>query len=217
MGGLSDAFKSIGLSGGAGGALAAINPTAILGTMASGALDFAGAMWQNSQNKKAATTAWNRQLATLEYQNAYNTPAAQMERYKEAGLNPNLIYGQQNLSASASSVPMAASAPSTGLGKGIDRTFSALRLGQDLQLGQSQIDQIQANTALLKQQARSAGANAQILENLLVNTPEWMDPREKGFRSNVVRAFTKAVNKEANRVKDPEHDVGDWIIEGMSH
>lgn len=27
-------------------------------------------------------------------QNAYNTPAAQMSRYKEAGLNPNLIYGQ---------------------------------------------------------------------------------------------------------------------------
>lgn len=28
--------------------------------------------------------------------NAYNTPAAQMQRYQDAGLNPNLIYGQQN-------------------------------------------------------------------------------------------------------------------------
>ena len=32
---------------------------------------------------------WNRQ-------NEYNTPKAQMQRYKDAGLNPNLIYGQGN-------------------------------------------------------------------------------------------------------------------------
>lgn len=31
-------------------------------------------------------------------QNEYNSPAAQMERYKKAGLNPNLIYGQSNTS-----------------------------------------------------------------------------------------------------------------------
>lgn len=37
---------------------------------------------------------WNRE-------NAYNSPLAQMNRYKQAGLNPNLIYGQQNLSANS--------------------------------------------------------------------------------------------------------------------
>lgn len=37
---------------------------------------------------------WNRE-------NAYNSPAAQMARYKAAGLNPDLIYGQQNLSAAS--------------------------------------------------------------------------------------------------------------------
>lgn len=35
---------------------------------------------------------WNRE-------NVYNTPAAQMARMKAAGLNPDLAYGQQNLSA----------------------------------------------------------------------------------------------------------------------
>lgn len=39
-----------------------------------------------------------------EMQNAYNTPSAQMARYKEAGLNPNLIYGQSN-TAGAISAP----------------------------------------------------------------------------------------------------------------
>lgn len=37
---------------------------------------------------------WNRE-------NAYNSPAAQMARYKAAGLNPDLIYGQQNLAAAS--------------------------------------------------------------------------------------------------------------------
>lgn len=37
---------------------------------------------------------WNRE-------NAYNSPAAQMARYKSAGLNSDLIYGQQNLSAAS--------------------------------------------------------------------------------------------------------------------
>lgn len=85
---------------------AAVNPTAMLGSMLT---DFGTAVWstneQNKANKEAATQAFNRQVQLMDMQNAYNTPAAQMARYKEAGLNPNLIYGQQNLSASASAVP----------------------------------------------------------------------------------------------------------------
>lgn len=34
-----------------------------------------------------ALTDWNKQ-------NAYNSPSQQMQRFKEAGLNPNLVYGQ---------------------------------------------------------------------------------------------------------------------------
>lgn len=35
---------------------------------------------------------WNEQMWNR--QNEYNTPSAQMQRFKDAGLNPNLIYGQ---------------------------------------------------------------------------------------------------------------------------
>lgn len=37
-----------------------------------------------------------QQWAMWRATNEYNSPAAQMQRYKDAGLNPNLIYGQQN-------------------------------------------------------------------------------------------------------------------------
>lgn len=60
------------------------------------------------QNENQKNRDWNLNLAKLQNQwnidqwnreNAYNSPAAQMARYKAAGLNPDLIYGQQNLSA----------------------------------------------------------------------------------------------------------------------
>ena len=55
---------------------------------------------------KQQEQAYNLQLWNLT--NEYNSPAAQMHRYQDAGLNPNLIYGQQN----TASVPQAASASS---------------------------------------------------------------------------------------------------------
>lgn len=39
-----------------------------------------------------AAVAYQRQLEMWNKENAYNTPSAQMARYVEAGLNPNLIY-----------------------------------------------------------------------------------------------------------------------------
>lgn len=43
----------------------------------------------NRENWKNTLTAWNME-------NAYNTPSAQMQRYQDAGLNPNLIYQREN-------------------------------------------------------------------------------------------------------------------------
>lgn len=44
---------------------------------------------QTDYEQQLALENWNRQ-------NEYNSPKSQMQRYAEAGLNPNLIYGQQN-------------------------------------------------------------------------------------------------------------------------
>lgn len=50
------------------------------------------------KNIDRADTVWEREKAYNEElwakQNEYNSPAAQMQRLKEAGLNPNLMYGQ---------------------------------------------------------------------------------------------------------------------------
>lgn len=62
------------------------------------------------QRENQRNRDWNLNLAKMQNQwnidqwnreNAYNSPAAQMARYKAAGLNPDLIYGQQNLAAAS--------------------------------------------------------------------------------------------------------------------
>lgn len=47
-------------------------------------------------NQKNANLAFEKDKEQLAYQNEYNTPTAQMKRFKDAGLNPNLIYTQGN-------------------------------------------------------------------------------------------------------------------------
>lgn len=66
--------------------------------------------------REDATTAYNRQRTLLAEQRAYESPVAQMQRYIDAGLNPNLIYGQQQGSIGAPSVPQAQTARMQGQG-----------------------------------------------------------------------------------------------------
>lgn len=58
------------------------------------------------------TLMWNKQ-------NSYDSPMAQMQRFKSAGLNPNLIYGQMSQgsapSISAGSAPSPAQAPAASM------------------------------------------------------------------------------------------------------
>lgn len=47
----------------------------------------------NEQNARLAREQMEWSTAQVEKQNEYNSPVQQMARYQEAGLNPNLIYG----------------------------------------------------------------------------------------------------------------------------
>lgn len=65
----------------------------------------------SSENKKArefdksmAEYAYNKNLEMWQMENAYNSPAAQMARLEEAGLNPALMYQQGN-TGNAGSMP----------------------------------------------------------------------------------------------------------------
>lgn len=79
-----------------------LDPAAQFVTSAGNALYnwLAGGQEQRWQ-EKAATTAYERQLSLLNNQRAYDHPLAQVQRLIDAGLNPNLAYGQLDLSSSS--------------------------------------------------------------------------------------------------------------------
>lgn len=64
-----------------------------LGSLFGGSSDVKAVREQNAGNMRLAQYQYEKNLEQWERENAYNTPAAQMERMKAAGLNPNLMYG----------------------------------------------------------------------------------------------------------------------------
>lgn len=131
----------------------------------------------NMQNERD-DQVWNRQndynLKMWQMQNEYNSPAAQMARYKEAGLNPNLIYGQSNTGASFST----ANAPHQATPKGgrpgswapkfIPQNFdfaNGIQSYLDLKAKAAQVDNLKATNDAIKQD--TALKNAQTLNELL--------------------------------------------------
>lgn len=59
-------------------------------------------------------------------QNEYNTPAAQMLRFQDAGLNPNLIYGQSNMAGDVKSATAAQPRSAGTFGKMTQAGISAI-------------------------------------------------------------------------------------------
>lgn len=73
------------------------SPGAAIGSAAmSGASDLIGMGLQYLFNKKLAEQQNEYNINMWKMQAQYNSPQAQMERFRAAGLNPNLIYGQGN-------------------------------------------------------------------------------------------------------------------------
>ena len=115
----------------------------------------ANAFGQSSANKtniklQREAQAWQESMWNK--QNEYNTPAAQIQRMREAGLNPALMYSQGNVgnAESVKAVPPAQVQPITGLGNGISSAGDAIADGI---MKLEQVKQMRAQTALLEAKA----------------------------------------------------------------
>lgn len=116
---------------------------AAVGSVLSNALNVSNQNKQNNESRKFSWQMYAQQrrdaMADWNMQNAYNDPAAQMERLKNAGLNPHLVYGK-GADAQSQSAPRGSSAPTP--------TFNAPRMNLDttsLALMALQAQQLKAN------------------------------------------------------------------------
>jgi len=114
---------------------------------------------QNARSEAFTIRMYEKQrkdaLAFWALQNAYDSPEAQMSRYKAAGLNPNLIYGQSNQGAALSApevmrpefnVPRWGDAISGGVLTTLDNMYN-------FQIKQAQVDNMKAQNAVIVQEA----------------------------------------------------------------
>lgn len=119
---------------------------------------------QNKLNQQ--TQAWNEKMFDLQnqqsekfwhMQNQYNSPLSQMQRYQEAGLNPNLIYGQQNTGATMSPGSPGSWKPENPW-KGLDLT-SGIMAYADFKNKAAQTDNLKAQNTVLAQEAANKAAD----------------------------------------------------------
>lgn len=123
----------------AGGTALAGGLASFFGQSSANKANIAAQKLANQGNMELAAYQYDRQLDMWNQYNAYNTPASQMKRYKDAGLNPNLIYGQGS-SGNASSYPQY-EAPTLGaytgqksaLGVGVANALNSLSSSASVQ------------------------------------------------------------------------------------
>lgn len=144
-------------------------PFPVIAAIAAGSslLNTASQARANKQNQKFQRQQYERQraddLAFWNMQNQYNSPQQQMQRLKEAGLNPNLAYGSVNNEAAKISAPNVAparnEAPEFNLGPAMSQYF-------DIQQSQQQTDNLRKQNELLEIEKTLKQANVlQVLAN----------------------------------------------------
>lgn len=115
-------------------------------------------------NTEQQNWSYDRNLEQWHRQNTYNSPQAQMERLKSAGLNPNLVYGSGSGSAGTAATspqhsPARYEAPraerSTNVTPQID-AYQAVQVGQALALQKAQREQISAQTDAIRQGTKNS-------------------------------------------------------------
>lgn len=112
---------------------------------------------ENAKNRRFANWQYDKQrtdaLSDYAMQNQYNSPASQMQRLREAGLNPNLVYGnganaQGGVVRSSSAPSPSTQAPKVDLGNAVSGYLNA-------QQTQLQNDNLKAQNTVLIEQAKN--------------------------------------------------------------
>lgn len=143
---------------------------------------------QLKANKELAQYQFDLNRRQWEAENEYNSPAAQMQRLKEAGLNPNLVYGNGSVSGNTTTAGPRYEAPKAERNmermSGLLSFFSAY---QDLR------------------QKKAMADNAEMQARLNAQRATWQDyfnRREQGFEPYYWHKLTNDVNLGDHNVRE---------------
>lgn len=170
-----------------------------------------GAFGNRSRKKESKRQRnWNEDMWNR--QNAYNTPSMQMQRLKDAGLNPALMYGQGNV-GNAEKVQGYQQPQIENIGAGMAQSAAA---GAQLSLVNAQKKNIEADTANKEQNTILQTEQA---ANLIASTLNINAQRAKTIQETLnlkqvgkILEFDKAIKQvEADRAQNKGIIKGDTI------
>lgn len=147
-----------------------------LGVLGAGVLQglsgYLGQRYANQTNIQLAREQREWDYNMWMQSNIYNSPVKQMERLKQAGLNPNLVYGTGTVTGNTtSSAPRASVARVENVMSGfnpVDYAMSTIGAYQSLRKNEAEVDLIRANKELAERKAQTETVNS-LLKTTLVN------------------------------------------------
>lgn len=151
----------------------------------------------NAQNRRNAKKDWEKQ-------NEYNHPKQQMQRLKESGLNPNLVYGGGATTTAQPIKSPDAQVPNIDVQK-IPETMSAY---QNVQTSQLEYSRIQKAIELLDAQKKNTDANT--LSTLAGTDIKNLDKESKGIMNQFLpemQAEKVRATKTGTDIKVSQNDM----------
>ena len=159
----------------------------------------------NQANRDLAEYQFDRNLEMWNYQNEYNTPQNQMQRLIDAGLNPNLMYGQGD-TGNASSAPQY-DAPRMeaytnfgdfGVGRASQELMQGLMGYANIKKTEAEAENIRQNTQNLEVQKQLA--ELQIIQQGYANSKSKEEAKVWGdlYRSKMANLDSSTINNLAH-------------------
>jgi len=169
--------------------------------------------WIAKENQKARDfqlEMWNRA-------NEYNLPSAQMARLQEAGLNPNLVYGNGATTLSDYVSAPGHSAPNMGtkdIAKdAITTALQTANLQSGIDVNKSIVEKNQADAEKARQEARGIAVESDVKEDKKDKLKEIVDETVNNlvFSSGVSMEQAKLLRQEADRIQYMIDNPITWI------
>lgn len=155
--------------------------------------------YETSPQKRAFNDSVRHEQKIFERDSKYNSPAEQMKRFDEAGLNPNLIYGQGTPGiTSGSNVQASGNVERLDV---MSRIMESVAFNKEMDLKDATIEQVRANTRLIEERAGSEDWKQLRLEQdwmyLEQNYPELMDKLRRENRIGTQTELFKVSTEES--------------------
>lgn len=109
----------------------------------------------NQANRELAEYQYSKDVEMWNRGNTYNSPTAQMQRLREAGLNPNLVYGSGSVAGNTSGQLPKYSAPTMSYSyKPPVDPLAIIGAFQDFRIRNAEYNNMKTQNSILQQQAR---------------------------------------------------------------